>query len=57
MTEKLRERSEDVLLTQLGWEEMEARPNLPSQEGDTNTLTGSLFMPGSGIAKPLVEAL
>ncbi|KAL8612428.1 hypothetical protein ACOMHN_008413 [Nucella lapillus] len=58
MSDKLRERSGDVLQCRLGWKEMEPRPSLMnggSQSTEQNS-NGSLFMPGSGIAKSLLEA-
>ncbi|KAK7114390.1 proteasome assembly chaperone 2-like [Littorina saxatilis] len=59
MTDKLRERSQDVLLNKLGWHEMESRPTVIDGDGGEQnaSLTASLFIPGSGIAKPLLEAI
>ncbi|XP_076470475.1 proteasome assembly chaperone 2-like [Babylonia areolata] len=57
MSDKMQKRSGDVLKCRLGWTEMEPRPSLLS-DGATQdqSLTGTLYMPGSGIARPLLEA-
>ena len=55
----MRKKVGDMLLGRLGWTEMEPRPNLMQSDGAGNqsqSLTASLFIPGSGIAKPLLEA-
>lgn len=58
MSDKMRKQSGDVFLCRLGWMEMEPRPSLVNgskEEDQSQSHTGSLYMPGSGIAKSLFE--
>lgn len=56
--DSLRDRAGNTF-SELGWNAMESRPGLiaSGEGGDFNTGLSSLFVPGSGIAKPLLEAL
>ena len=59
MTDSMRKMAGQMFSGRLGWMEMEPRPGLtsPDDAGDrSKSLTGSLFIPGSGIAKLLLEA-
>ena len=62
MTEKMRERSGDMMSIKLGWKNMEPRPQLIDQSNnatfdDADSITKNLFLPGSGIARSVIEAL
>ncbi|KAK7483068.1 hypothetical protein BaRGS_00025731 [Batillaria attramentaria] len=60
----MKERMGDFFSEMMGWKDLEPRPSLidmPADSGDGQSNKGintrALYMPGSGIAKPLLEAI